>query len=30
MTKPTFGMDTALKALREGQNLIGKDGVLPP
>lgn len=30
MTKPTFDMDAALKALREGQSLTGKDGVLAP
>ena len=30
MTKPTFDMDVALKALREGQSLTGKDGVLAP
>ncbi len=30
MTKPTFDMDTAFKALREGKDLSGKDGILPP
>ena len=28
MTKPTFDIETALKALREGQDLTGKDGIL--
>jgi transposase-like protein len=30
MTKPTFDMDAALQALREGKDLTGKDGVLTP
>jgi len=30
MTKPTFDIDTALQALREGKDLTGKDGVLTP
>jgi len=30
MTKPTFDMETALKALRDGQDLTGKDGILTP
>jgi len=30
MTKPTFDMEAALKALREGQGLTGKDGILTP
>ena len=30
MTKPTFDMEAALKALREGQDLTGKDGILTP
>lgn len=30
MTKPTFDIDAALKALQEGQSLTGKDGVLAP
>lgn len=30
MTKPTFDMDTALQALREGKDLTGKDGILTP
>jgi len=30
MTKPTFDMDAALKALREGKDLTGKDGILTP
>lgn len=30
MTKPTFDMDTALKALREGQDLVGPNGILTP
>lgn len=30
MTKPTFDMDAALKVLREGQDLTGKDGILTP
>jgi len=28
--KPQFDMDAALKALREGKDLTGKDGVLTP
>ena len=28
MTKPAFDMEAALKALREGQDLTGKDGIL--
>lgn len=28
MTKPIFDMDAALKALREGKDLTGKDGIL--
>ena len=30
MTKPTFDLEAALKALREGQDLTGKDGILTP
>lgn len=30
MTQPKFDMDAALKALREGHDLTGKDGVLTP
>lgn len=30
MTKPTFDIDAAIKALREGQDLTGKDGILTP
>lgn len=30
MTKPTFDMDAAVKALREGKDLNGKDGILTP
>lgn len=30
MTKPTFDMETALQALREGKDLTGKDGILTP
>lgn len=30
MTTPTFDMDTALQALREGKDLTGKDGILTP
>jgi len=30
MTTPTFDMDAALKALRKGKNLTGKDGILTP
>ncbi len=30
MTTPTFDMNTALKALREGKDLTGKDGILTP
>jgi transposase-like protein len=30
MTKPTFDMDAALQALREGKDLTGKDGILTP
>ena len=30
MTKPTFDMDGAIKALREGKDLSGKDGILTP
>ncbi|AMX02468.1 IS256 family transposase [Microbulbifer thermotolerans] len=30
MTKPTFDMDAAIKALREGKDLSGKDGILTP
>ncbi|WKT59961.1 IS256 family transposase [Microbulbifer thermotolerans] len=30
MTKPTFDMDAAIKALREGKDLSGKDGLLTP
>lgn len=30
MTKPTFDMDAALKALREGKDLTGEDGILTP
>lgn len=28
MTQPTFDMEAALKALREGQDLTGKEGIL--
>ncbi|SIN98369.1 hypothetical protein [Salinivibrio sp. ES.052] len=28
MTKPTFDMDAALQALREGKDLTGKDDIL--
>lgn len=30
MKTPTFDMDVALKALREGKDLTGKDGILTP
>lgn len=30
MTTPTFDMEAALKALREGKDLTGKDGILTP
>ncbi|MCO1333549.1 IS256 family transposase [Microbulbifer sp. OS29] len=30
MTKPTFDMNAAVKALREGKDLSGKDGILTP
>ena len=30
MTKPTFDMEAALQALREGKDLTGKDGILTP
>lgn len=30
MTKPTFDMDAAIKALREGKDLSGKHGILTP
>ena len=30
MTQPTFDMDAALKALREGKDLTGKEGILTP
>ena len=30
MTTPTFDMDAALQALREGKDLTGKDGILTP
>ena len=30
MTKPTFDMDGALKALRDGKDLTGQDGILTP
>lgn len=30
MTTPQFDMDAALKALREGKDLTGKDGILTP
>lgn len=30
MSKPTFDMDAALQALREGKDLTGKDGILTP
>src|SRR5690554_2736747 len=30
MTNPTFDMDAAIKALREGKDLSGKDGILTP
>ncbi len=30
MTQPTFDMDAALQALREGKDLTGKEGILTP
>ena len=30
MTKNNFDMDAALKQLREGKDLTGKDGILTP
>jgi putative transposase len=30
MTAPTFDNNTAIQALREGQDLTGKDGILTP
>jgi len=30
MTQPTFDMEAALQALREGKDLTGKDGILTP
>jgi putative transposase len=30
MTKPTFDMEAALQALRDGKDLNGKDGILTP
>lgn len=30
MTKPTFDMDAAIQALRDGKDLGGKDGILTP
>lgn len=30
MTKPTFDMNAAVKALRAGKDLSGKDGILTP
>jgi len=30
MTKPDFDIDAALKQLREGKDLTGKDGILTP
>lgn len=30
MTKPTFDMEAALQALRDGNDLTGKDGILTP
>ena len=30
MIKPTFDIDAALKALQEGKDLTGKDGILTP
>ena len=30
MTKPTFDMEAALQALRDGKSLNGKDGILTP
>jgi transposase-like protein len=30
MSKPTFDIDAALQALRDGQDLTGKDGILTP
>jgi len=30
MTTPTFDMEAAVKALREGKDLNGKDGILTP
>ena len=30
MTKPTFDMEAALQALRDGKDLTGKDGILTP
>ncbi len=29
MTKPTFDTDATIKALSEGKDLSGKDGILP-
>ncbi|MCS6229993.1 IS256 family transposase, partial [Shewanella baltica] len=30
MTAPTFDINAAIQALREGQDLTGKDGILTP
>lgn len=30
MTKPTFDMNTAIQALREGKDLVGQNGILTP
>ena len=30
MTKPSFDMEAALQALRDGKDLTGKDGILTP
>lgn len=30
MTQPNFDIDAALKQLREGKDLTGKDGILTP
>ena len=30
MTKPSFDIEAALQALRDGKDLTGKDGILTP
>ena len=30
MTKPTFDIEAAMQALRDGKDLTGKDGILTP